>query len=281
MEELEGKVAAITGGGSGIGEALAHACARAGMDVSLADIELEKAEQVAAAVRESGRRAIATQADVAKFDSVKTFADRTFDELGACHLLANNAGVLVMGATHERTLEDWEWILGVNVKGVIHGVRAFVPRIIEQGQGGHIVNTASISGLLALPANGAYATSKFAVLGLTESLRIDLAGEGIGVSALCPAAVKTGILKSQRNRPKEFGESKISRKDALAVMEAGDAANATFVDPEQVAVAVLAAVRNDEPYVITHPGIKPHVEARLRAILEAHDTARERFPDLP
>jgi NAD(P)-dependent dehydrogenase (short-subunit alcohol dehydrogenase family) len=281
MEELAGRVAAITGSGSGIGAALALACADAGMDVALADVEAAKVEGVAAQVRERGRRAIAAGVDVRSADAVETFAARTFAELGGCHLLCNNAGVLALGLVHQRSLADWEWVLGVNLWGAIHGVRAFVPRMIEQGGPGHVVNTASIAGLVPAPANGVYTTSKYAVVGLTECLRLDLEPHGIGVSVLCPGPVKTGILKSERNRPVELGTSKLSREDLTAVMRGGDAANATFIEPASAARAVLDAVRRNEPYVITHPGSKPLVEARFAALVAAYDTARARYPDLP
>ena len=281
MEELAGRVAAITGSGSGIGAALALACADAGMDVALADVEAAKVESVAAQVRERGRRAIAAGVDVRSFDAVEAFAARTFAELGACHLLCNNAGVLALGLVHQRSLADWEWVLGVNLWGAIHGVHAFVPRMIEQGGPGHVVNTASIAGLVPAPANGVYTTSKYAVVGFTECLRLDLETHGIGVSVLCPGPVKTGILKSERNRPTELGTSKLSREDLAAVMRGGDAANSTFIEPESAARAVLDAVRRNEPYVITHPGSKPLVESRFAALTAAYDNARSRYPDLP
>jgi NAD(P)-dependent dehydrogenase (short-subunit alcohol dehydrogenase family) len=281
LQQLAGRVAAVTGAGSGIGAALALACAEAGMDVALADVEAAKVAAVAGAVRERGRRALAARVDVRRAEELDAFAARAFGELGGCHLLCNNAGVLVLGLTHQRSLEDWQWVLSVNLWGTVHGVRAFVPRMIEQGQGGHVVNTASIAGLVPAPANGTYTASKYAVVGFSECLRLDLAPHGIGVSVLCPGPVKTGILKSDRNRPSELGASKLSREDVVAVMQGGDAANQTFIEPERAARAVLEAVRRDEPYVITHPGSKGLVEARMRAVLGAFDTARARDPEAP
>jgi NAD(P)-dependent dehydrogenase (short-subunit alcohol dehydrogenase family) len=281
VEELAGRIAAITGAGGGIGAALARACAEAGMDVALADVEEARVAAVAEEIRRLGRRALALPVDVRHSEAVDAFAARTFAELGGCDLVCNNAGVLVLGLTHQRSLEDWSWVLSVNLWGVIHGVRAFVPRLIEQGRGGHVVNTASIAGLVPAPANGAYTASKYAVVGLSECLRLDLASFGIGVSVLCPGPVKTGILKSERNRPAELGSSKLSREDALAVMQGGDAANQTFIEPERAARAVLEAVRRDEPYVITHPGSKGLVEERFRALLAAYDAARARDPEAP
>ncbi|MCG8588461.1 MAG: SDR family NAD(P)-dependent oxidoreductase [Proteobacteria bacterium] len=276
MDTLRDRVAVITGAGSGIGEALAHACAEAGMHCALADVEPGKAEAVAAAVAKRGVRAFAARVDVTRFEEVEAFAARTRDELGGCHLLCNNAGVLVLGPTVERTLEDWEWVLGVNVKGVVHGVRAFVPAMIEAGEGGHVVNTASINGLIPFAAHGVYTTSKFAVVGLSECLRLDLAGAGIGVSVLCPGGVATQIARSQRNRPAELGEYQLRRRDIEAIMESGDEANATLIEPSRVAELTLEAVRRNELYVITHPGSKGMVEARCREILSAYDRAAKR-----
>ena len=153
--------------------------------------------------------------------------------------------------------------------------------MIEQGGEGHVVNTASIAGLVPGHANGTYTASKYAVVGLSECLRLDLAPHGIGVSVLCPGPVKTGILKSERNRPEELGSSKLTRDDVMAVMKSGDAANQTFIEPERAARAVLEAVRRNEPYVITHPGSKGLVEERFAGILAAYDIARARDPEAP
>jgi NAD(P)-dependent dehydrogenase (short-subunit alcohol dehydrogenase family) len=171
--------------------------------------------------------------------------------------------------------------VGVNLLGVANGVRAFLPHIRAHGEGGHVVNTASIAGLVPAPANGAYSASKYAVVGLSECLRLDLAPLGIGVSVLCPGPVRTGILKSERNRPAELGSSRLSREDVAAVVSASDAANTTFIEPERAARAVLEAVRRNELYVITHPGSRGLVEARFRGILEAYDAARARDPGAP
>jgi NAD(P)-dependent dehydrogenase (short-subunit alcohol dehydrogenase family) len=281
LEQLSGRVAAITGAGGGIGAALALACADAGMDVALADVEAAKVEGVAEEVRRRGRRALAAGVDVRRPEALEEFAKRSFGELGGCHLLCNNAGVLVIGLTHQRSLADWEWVLSVNLWGAIHGVHAFVPKMIEQGAGGHVVNTASIAGLVPGHANGVYTTSKYAVVALSECLRLDLEPHGIGVSVLCPGPVKTGILKSERNRPAELGTSQLTRDDVLAVMKSGDAANQTFIEPERAAGAVLEAVRRNEPYVITHPGSKGLVEERFRGLLAGYDAARERDPEAP
>lgn len=277
MKDLADRVAVVTGGGGGIGEALALACAGAGMHVAVADIEGDKADKVAEAVRGKGVRAFGARVDVTDPDAVEEFAARTYQDLGGCHLLCNNAGVLVVGSAHERTLGDWDFLIGVNIRGPIHGIRSFVPRMIQAGGESHIVNTCSCNSLFTVPRNGPYQMTKFALLGLTESLRVDLADKGIGVSALCPGGTRTGILRSERNRPASAGPgARPSREDLSVMMEAGDPANAEMIEPSRVADITLEAVRRNEPYIITHPASKPLVEARVTAILKAYDDALAR-----
>ncbi len=276
MRDLAGKVAVVTGGGSGIGAALAHAFAAEGMDVVVADIELEAAEKVADALRSAGRRALAVRTDVSSRDSVEALAERTFAELGACHLLCNNAGVLMMGALETRTPRDWEWVLGVNLWGVIHGVLAFVPRMLAQAGEKQIVNTGSTSGLLAAPGVGIYGTAKFGVVGLSEHLRHDLARHGIGVSVLCPGGVKTKILHSERNRPAELGRSKISREDVELVIGGSMVHPDEMQPPEAIARAVLEGVRANDAFIVTHAHYRPAIEARHAELMRAFDKADAR-----
>ena len=219
MLELRDKVAVVTGGGSGIGAALARAFAAQGMDVAVADVDVAGAEKVAADVRAAGRRALAVPTDVSEFSSVEALAARTYDELGACHVLCANAGVLVMGAFETRSPADWEWVLGVNLRGVLHCAQAFVPRMIAQPGEKHIVNTGSIAGLASAPGLAVYGTSKFAVVGFSEHLRHDLARHGIGVSVLCPAGVQTKILSSDRNRPAELGTSIVEMQEHVSGLQ--------------------------------------------------------------
>jgi len=279
LQELAGRVAVVTGGGSGIGRALVEACAGAGMDVAVADVDEGSAKEAAEAVRARGRRALHAAVDVRDPAALEALAARVDEELGGCHLLCNNAGVLLMGVTWERPPEDWDWVLDVNLKGVANGVRAFVPRMLAAGEPAHIVNTASSNGLFALPRHGIYTASKFAVVGLSESLRMELAEHGIGVTALCPGGVATRILQSGRHRPD--ARDVFTQDDIDRIMAAGDDANNTMIDPALVAEGVLAAVRADEPYAITHPGSRGTVQRRFDAVLEAYEVARERFPDLP
>ena len=276
MRELAGKVAVVTGGGSGIGAALARAFAAVGMDVVVADIEAEAAERVALEVRATGRRALAVRADVSSSESVEALAARTYDELGACHVLCNNAGVLLMGALETRTPKDWQWVLGVNLWGVIHGVLAFVPRMLAQPGEKQIVNTGSMAGLLAAPGVGVYGTAKFGVVGLSEHLRRDLAGHAIGVSVLCPGGVQTKILHSERNRPPDLGKSKVSREDVQLMMGAGPIHPDEIQPPEVIAAAVVEGIRANDAFIVTHAHYRAAVEARHAELMRAFDKADAR-----
>ncbi len=276
MRELAGKVAVVTGGGSGIGAALARAFAGEGMDVVVADIEAEAAERVAADLRATGRRALAVRADVSDFESVEALAARTYDEFGACHVLCNNAGVLLMGAIETRTSKDWKWVLGVNLWGVIHGVQAFVPRMLAQPGEKQIVNTGSTAGLVAAPGVGVYGTAKFGVVGFSEHLRRDLAQHGIGVSVLCPGGVQTKILQSDRNRPADLGKSKVSREDVELMLGAGPIHPDEMQPPEVIAAAALEGIRANDAFIVTHAHYRAAVEARHAELMRAFDKADAR-----
>jgi len=209
MQDLTGKTAFITGGASGIGFALAEAFLHEGMKVVIADVD-EAALAEAKTKLKGDNALLAIQLDVTDRDQFAAVADQVEAEMGPVHVLCNNAGVYRGGVMDEVTYNDWDWIMGVNVGGVINGVQTFVERIKQHGQGGHIVNTASMAGLTTSPGLGVYNTSKFAVVGLSEALRTDLEPHNIGVSVLCPGMVRTRILESERTRP-----------DALDVTEAG------------------------------------------------------------
>src|ERR1700733_2921273 len=202
MENLRDKVAVITGGASGIGKAVAVRTAAEGMKLVLADIEEPALEATASALTAEGADVLAVVTDVSDASSVQALRDRALQHFGAVHLVHNNAGVGVGGPIWEVTEEEWRWILGVNLWGVVHGISAFVPVLLEQGEG-HVVNTASIAGLSSTPGLGPYTATKHAVVAISESLFKDLraAGAPIGVSVLCPGFVQTGIAQSDRNRP--------------------------------------------------------------------------------
>jgi len=276
MQDLKGRVAVVTGGGSGIGAALARAFALHGMDVVVADIEAAGAEKVAADVRTSGRRALAVRTDVSKLASVEALAERTYRELGGCHVLCNNAGVIVVGSLESRTAKDWEWVLGVNLWGVIHGLLAFLPRMLAQPGEKHILNTASTAGLIPTPGVGVYATAKYAVVGLSEHLRIDLAKHEIGVSVLCPGGVQTQILRSERNRPLELGAPQVFPDDLRRMATGEERHPDEMQPPEAIAAAVVEGIRANDAYIFTHAHYRTRVEARCAELMRAFDRADAR-----
>jgi NAD(P)-dependent dehydrogenase (short-subunit alcohol dehydrogenase family) len=208
MKELHGKVAVITGAASGFGREFAIRCADEGMKVILTDIDTGGLGTTVALLK-PGTESLVIGSDVSSADSIEYLARSTYDRFGACHLLFNNAGVGTAGPIWTATLDDWKWTLGINVMGVVHGLRSFVPRMLAQKEESYIVNTASAAGLLAPPGSGVYAASKHAVVAITECLHHELRGQNapIGVSVLCPAFVDTGISNSERNRPAELADS--------------------------------------------------------------------------
>jgi NAD(P)-dependent dehydrogenase (short-subunit alcohol dehydrogenase family) len=276
MMDLAGKVAVVTGGGSGIGAALARAFAREQMDVAVADVDGRAAESVAAEVRAAGRRALATRCDVSKRADVEAFAEASFRELGGCHLLCNNAGVLVVGSIEQRSHADFEWVIGVNLFGVVNGLLAFLPRMLEQPGEKHVVNTASIAGLVPTPGVGVYAASKYGVVGLSEHLRLDLARHGIGVSVLCPGGVQTQILTSERNRPEALGGSAAAGDDPRWASRRDEVPAGEMQPPERIAEAVLEGIRANDAYILTHAHYRKQVEARHAALMRAFDKADAR-----
>ena len=262
MRDLAGKTAVITGGAGGIGMAMARAFGAEGMAVVLADIEQVPLESAAAELATDGIPALGVVTDVTDPASVEALAAAAHDRFGAVHVLCNNAGVGPAGAVLDMPLEDFHWIIDVNLYGVLHGIKAFLPAMLEQGEG-HIVNTASVAGLLTQPAMSAYNISKHGVVVLSESLHYELQmmGAPIGVSVVCPAWVPTAILHSERNRP--GGPAVPSGPITDRVKAAGEqlmAASHRTVD--EVADAVLDAVHDNRFYVITHPGIGPFLERR-------------------
>jgi NAD(P)-dependent dehydrogenase (short-subunit alcohol dehydrogenase family) len=281
MRELKGKVAVVTGAASGIGRAMALRFAREGMKVVLADVEeapLAVARDEVAAV---GVDAVAVRTDVTRWEEVEALARRTYEAFGAAHLVCNNAGIASpVGSAWELTQSDWEWTLGVNFWGVLYGVRAFMPRLLEQGEG-HVVNTASIAGLITLPGMSAYAVTKHSVVALSECMAHDLSvrGSTIGVSVLCPAWVKTHIADSDRNRPPALATD--PTKVPTALERAGEgalrAAIAGGIPPEVVAEKVLDAVVHERFYILTHSKTKNMIDKRFRAILDGTNPQYDPF----
>ena len=271
MKDLQGKVAVITGGASGLGRAMADRFAREGMSIVLADVEPNALAKAEAEMKAAGAKVIGVRTDVSKATEVEALAQKTLAAFGAVHLLANNAGVAEGGSVWDNTVADWEWVLGVNVWGVIHGVRVFTPIMLKQGSEGHIVNTASVAGLISPPGMGIYCVSKHAVVTLTECLHHDLAQKAakLKCSVLCPAYVPTGIADSGRNRPADLKETR-HRTAADLALDASlkKAVQSGKLSAADVAQKVYEAVRDERFYILTHPKIKPSIQWRMEDILQ-------------
>src|SRR5262245_42780676 len=274
MQELRGKCAVVTGAASGIGRAMADAFANEGMCVVLADIESGALEEAAAALRGRGARVLAVPTDVSQAEQVQALADRAVAAFGRVDVVCNNAGVALSGSTWEHTLADWQWLLGVNLWGVIHGVRTFVPLMLQQGGEGHIVNTGSVSGLTSAPFMSVYNVSKHAVVTLSETLHKELEtmGAQVKVSVLCPGFVDTRILESDRNRPAGL-QNPTPRTQHPSLGEMARAALATGMPPARVAAQVVDAIKHERFYVLTHPEFVPRVRERMEDILEGRNPA--------
>jgi NAD(P)-dependent dehydrogenase (short-subunit alcohol dehydrogenase family) len=272
MKEFKERVAVVTGGASGIGRAMADRFAAAGMKVVLADIEETALRQAEEEMRATGAQVLGVITDVAKAESVEALAKRTLDAFGGVHIVCNNAGVGGgFGPSWTQPLQNWEWGFGVNLWGVIHGIRTFVPIMLQQDMEGHIVNTASMAGLLSAPFMSIYDATKFAVVTISESLHLELAMQNakVKVSVLCPGFVKTNIATSERNRPAnlqtEIPQFSEAEQSFAAMMFAGIASG---MPPAEVAEKVFAAIQNEQFYIFPHPEFLPAVRARMEAILE-------------
>ena len=275
MEDVRGKVAFITGAASGLGLAMVRSFAAAGMRVVAADIEegaLAKVEEEFAA---SNREIMTVKLDVTNRDAMAEAAAATIEHFGKVHVLVNNAGVGVGGKLDEMTYNDWDWVLSVNLDGVINGLQSFVGLIKKHGEGGHIVNTASMAGHLAVPGLGVYNASKFAVVAISESLRTDLADKDIGVSVLCPGLVDTNIFESGRNRPDTLQSKTGSDSLVAAISDGPDSSGrleeirATALAPSVVGDMVLHAIRENEMYIFTHPELEESVNQRAAGISDS------------
>jgi len=247
VDPFRERVAVITGGGSGIGAGLARAFAARGARLVLADIDEEALAATSDELAAAGARVLTVPTDVRDRAAVRALADRAFAECGAVHLLCNNAGVATFGPIVRASDADWDFTLGVNLLGVVHGVQAFVPRMIEQGEGGHVVNTASMAGLVGMAMLGIYCTSKFGVVGLSEALHLELAPHGIGVSVLCPGLVETRIGENTRKLHPELRGAEPDPGDAPAIRPT------VVLTPDDVAARVVEAIERGWLYVITHP----------------------------
>lgn len=270
MEQVAGRVAVITGGASGIGRGIAEAFAAAGMKLVLADVDDEAARVTAEALREGGSRVITVHTDVSNAHDVDGLAQRALGEYGAIHVVCNNAGVAYGGvSTWESPLEHWNWVVGVNLMGVVHGVRAFAPILVEQGEG-HIVNTASIAGLITVGGNALYATTKHAVVALSESLFNELAAvaRGVHVSVLCPGFVNTSLVRTSARHEPESGDSSarlLFQSDAARQLQS---LLERATPPSEIGKAVLSAILEERFWILPHREFKTAIRQRCENILE-------------
>ncbi len=274
MKDLAGKTAFITGGASGIGYAMAQAFVAEGMNVAIADVDEAALATAAESLRGSNVRVEAYTLDVTDRGRYAAVADQVEADLGAVHVVCNNAGVYRGGRMDAVSYEDWDWVMGVNVGGVINGVQTWIKRIEGHGEGGHIVNTASMAGVTTSPGLGVYNTSKFAVVGLSEALRDDMAEQNIGVSVLCPGMVNTQILNSERNRPET-----LETDDAVAVAAAAEhnevmqLAMNTGIEADEVAQMVVNGIKEEQFYLFPHAELKEAAALRANELLDAFGEA--------
>jgi NAD(P)-dependent dehydrogenase (short-subunit alcohol dehydrogenase family) len=271
MQGLVGKTAFVTGGASGIGFALSQAFVEEGMKVMLADIETDALATAVNSLRASGADVRGIACDVADPVSVEYAAEASYEAFGNIHVVCNNAGVAGGSGIDTISLDTWRWVVDVNLMGVVHGVRTFLPHIRAHGEGGHIVNTASWAGLNSGLGFSPYSATKFAVVNMSEGLAMQLKPLGIGVTVLCPAFVRTRISDSGRNRPKRYGPTQTPSRESPAGRLAVNLANRSQsgLDPADVAARVLDAIREDELYVFTHPEMRAEAEERFAAIVAA------------
>ncbi len=260
MENLDGRVAVVTGGGSGIGSGICRALAGEGVKVVVSDIDDAAAAQIADSIRGDGGTAIAVRTDVSQRADVEALARRTIAELGRVDIVCNNAGVLVGGPILETTEDDWQWLLSVNMMGVVHGSQVFAPLFLERGEG-HIVNTASVGGFLSFSTLAIYCATKYAVVGYSEALHMELAPRGVGVSILCPGMVRTNLSTSDRSRPAHFGDAGGSSK------ELGDLSQG--MEPIEVGGHVVRGIKANAPFIFTHSDFRGMFQQKFDGVLSA------------
>ncbi len=277
MQDVAGKVAFITGGASGIGLAMARTFAAAGMKVAVADIQVSALAAVATEFADSNSELITMQVDVSDRSAMEQAAEDTIKAFGKVHVVCNNAGVAVSGNISDMNYSDWDWVMKVNLDGVINGVVTFVNRIKSHGEGGYFVNTASMAGQIGIADLGVYNTAKFGVVGMSEAMRQDLAKFNIGTSVLCPGFVATNIYTSERNRPVNLGKSV---NTAIPMPSADDdperpnklqQMRAYTIDPSIIGDMVLYAIQNDIFYILSHPEFKQTIENRSEEIRSYFD----------
>lgn len=278
MRDLAGKTAFVTGGAGGIGLAIGRAFLESGMKVMLADIDAQALAATVESLRQWGTDVRGTSCDVADALSVERAAAASIDAFGAVHVVCNNAGVAGGSGIDDISLDTWRWVMDVNMMGVLHGIRSFLPHIAGHGQGGHFVNVASMAGFEAGLGLSPYATSKYAVVAMSEGLALQVRPLGIGVTVVCPGFVRTRIAESARNRPERYGAARVP--DAASAAGRLAASHARLqdagVDPAEIAAQTLEGMRNDALYVFTHPEMRGGIDERFGAVLAALDAAGKR-----
>ena len=272
MKEFMDKVAVITGAASGIGFGIAERCAQEGMRVVLAGINLENLNEAEKELKQIGTQTLCVQTDVSKREDIETLAKKTIDNFGAVHLLVNNAGLGAGLSIWESTWSDWEWVMGVNLWGIIYGVKVFVPIMLEQDEQCHIVNTSSIAGLLPYHPSAPYQVTKHAVVALTENLQYSLIQKKskIRASVLCPGYVKTRILGAERNRPKKLQNEpvKLSPEQAAILQYLQESIDAG-ISPQDVAEILFRAIKEERLYINTNPELNSRVQERMNNIMQS------------
>lgn len=281
MNEFKGKVAVITGGANGIGRAMAERFAEEGMRIVLADVESERLEATTNEMKAEGADVIPVLCDVSKKEDVERLAKEAVEAFDTVHILCNNAGVGMTGFTWEIDLDDWEWVLGVNLRGVIYGVHYFTPIMLENGDPCHIINTASMAGLTNGPNMTPYFTTKNGVVSLSESLfkEFEMIDANVGVSVLCPGWVNTRIHESDRNRPSGPMEVDESNQAAIQFQEMVGQMLKKGLTPEEVAQMVFDAVKEEKFYILPHAHWKYIIEARMQDILEDRNPTTVQTPE--
>lgn len=265
MEVVEGKGAFVTGGASGIGLGMVKAFLRAGMRVAVADLRQDHLDHAVEELR-VGDRVVPLRLDVTKREMYADVADQAERALGKIHVLCNNAGIGLAGPAKDATYEDWDWVLGVNLGGVVNGIVTVLPRILKHGEGGHIVNTSSMSGIMPNPGTIQYTAAKAAVVAISEVLRTELAAENVGVSAFCPGPVQTQISKSGETRPEALSKTGYGQADRR---RAANTNGHLWMDPEKVGELVLDGIRKNWLYIFTHNEFGPGIKERCEAIMAA------------
>jgi NAD(P)-dependent dehydrogenase (short-subunit alcohol dehydrogenase family) len=268
VRDLEGKVAVVTGAASGIGLGLAERFATERMKIILADVEEPALVRAEAALRKDGATVLGVPTDVSRPDQVDALAERALDAFGAVHIVCNNAGIAPPAPILDMTRADWDWLLGVNLGGVVNGIHTFMPILIDQDEG-HVVNTGSMAGLITASL-GAYSVTKHAVVALSEALHhsLQLRGSNVRVSVLCPGWVRTNLTDFERNRPAELRNPNPPDPDLAATRERLRELLASGMEPSEVAGRVVEAIREEQFYIVTHDAWKPLVEMRAQDILE-------------